>query len=311
MNIDRITPEKRTFIEITFFDGSRFLFLPNYEVNIKNHGMIKMRDLEANAKKQVQGGLQGIRKVILDKRKRNQSKVGIQTIIPGDFIKSWNHFEERVEFREVISTFKKKYVPYLFEIKTKSGKELHATADHMFYCLTSGRYLRSDKLSIGTHLRTNRREVDEVLSVKKYKTLENVYNLEVEGYSNYFAENVLSDGMHLKLDFYKKVNNLITTKKIPMTRMRPGLTLGLTVGSFEVAMAFSGMSGTGSAGGGMGGPPSGGTTTSGSTTSGSTTSGSTTSGSTTSGSTTSGSTTGSSKASGGGHTTGSGGEIQE
>lgn len=118
--------------------------------------------------------------------------IPIEDIREGDNITAYNHRTHRLEFREVRHVFKR---PMPEELLRINGK-LTCTLTHPIYDMERGVYVPAQEMRVGSLMftRTNYEEVKSIEAVKG--TGEYVYNLEVDGLNNYFANGILVHNCH-------------------------------------------------------------------------------------------------------------------
>jgi len=119
--------------------------------------------------------------------------VPIEALQKGDLVWSYDLESERRVASPILRTFVHRNA-LVRELRLASGRALRVTNEHPFYVPECGRYAPASALSAGVELRTfHAGSVGEtsVLSFPERADRTTVYNIEVAGFHNYFAEGVL------------------------------------------------------------------------------------------------------------------------
>ena len=123
--------------------------------------------------------------------------VPIELIREGDYVTAFNHKTRLPEKRRVVHVFKKVAPDYLISI---NNGELLCTANHPIYDANKKIYVEAEKLTLKTRLLSYsvRRQEAYVsqIGIEYHNPSEFVYNLEVEGLNNYFANGILVHNCH-------------------------------------------------------------------------------------------------------------------
>ena len=117
----------------------------------------------------------------------------IEALQDGDLVWSYDHESRRRVPSPISRTFRHRHA-LVRELRLANGNVLWVTKEHPFYVPERRHYAPASSLSTGTELRTfHAGAVGEtsVLSFPKSADRMTVYNLEVAGFHNYFAEGVL------------------------------------------------------------------------------------------------------------------------
>lgn len=135
----------------------------------------------------------------------------IETIKVGEYVRSFSHIKNSIEFRKVVSVFQSR-PQRLVELSLSGGKKIVCTPDHPFWngesyisaCNTKGARI----FSLFTKSKSPRRKKDKTFEfirvdditvfergskefIEKLHKTDTVFNLEIEGNNNYFAEGCL------------------------------------------------------------------------------------------------------------------------
>ncbi len=120
----------------------------------------------------------------------------IETIKVGDYVEAFNHETERIEFRKVTRTFKRRMPLKMMFI----NGNLICTLNHPIYDCRTKTYKAAKNLSFFDELLTiGNCHIDyvKVMGFDYYQGGDGyVYNLEVEGLNNYFANGILVHNCH-------------------------------------------------------------------------------------------------------------------
>ena len=73
----------------------------------------------------------------------------IETVQVGDSVRSYNHQSERIEWRQVVRTFKRHLKSPMVHISLSNGTNLHCTSTHPVYRVDHGEYVPADSLNTG------------------------------------------------------------------------------------------------------------------------------------------------------------------
>jgi len=102
---------------------------------------------------------------------------------------SWNENLKTQEFRKIVATMVSSKDD-IYEVSTKSGKKIKSTGDHPFFVVGTG-YVAAKSLESGMKLVTVE-SYDFVSGVRKIRCGEvPVYDIQVEGTNNFFANEIL------------------------------------------------------------------------------------------------------------------------
>jgi len=116
-----------------------------------------------------------------------ESKEGfkkIQDIEIGDLVNSYDIYNNKMVFSEVVNIFQKESKQYL-----NINDSLKVTAQHPFW--VDNQWKKASDIEINDSLFLNDKSFEKVKSIETVREKVKVYNLQVEGYNNYFANNVL------------------------------------------------------------------------------------------------------------------------
>jgi hypothetical protein len=123
-----------------------------------------------------------------------RGKVAIETLKIGDVVYSFDIDAQQVMSSKVTATFAHANQPVG---KLNVGdRVLNLTANHPLYVANSKQWLRADEINNQDVLlvKSQQNHLEQIKVKQKFKSLEstaNVYNIEVEGNHNYFAEGIL------------------------------------------------------------------------------------------------------------------------
>jgi len=115
----------------------------------------------------------------------------INELAIGDLIQGYNIGEERIKEVKITNVFKHEKQNY-YSVAFKDGSVLKATKDHPLYAEKG--YLKVEDLKVGDRIAKitgDKLEFIEIVKIKKSLFKKPVYNLEVDKYHNYFANNFL------------------------------------------------------------------------------------------------------------------------
>jgi len=142
----------------------------------------------------------------------------ISTLKTGDFVKSFNHNSKKIELKKILRIFKSELKTNLIKIRFSNGSEFMCTPEHPIYDSNSRSYISAKNLNVfhsAVCIREHRilhkepyvnkcypESVEEILDF----SCDYVYNIEVEGNNNYFAEGILVHNCHhLSATSYKSI----------------------------------------------------------------------------------------------------------
>ena len=117
----------------------------------------------------------------------------IQDIAIGDNVKVFNSKREEFTNSRVESISKHNVDGYYEVYIDTASKPLCVTGHHPFYCKKGSKFkwIKVKDLVEGSILFNNKSELSKVKHIKQINKPVTVYNMEVEGIHNYFAENIL------------------------------------------------------------------------------------------------------------------------
>ena len=125
-------------------------------------------------------------------------RVRIEDIQKGDYVTAYNHQERQIEKRKVLRIMKRPAPPMMLQI----GGHFACTPNHPIYDVDQRKYVRAEELSrlnaclleiTGGAVHAG---VIQKVSSEKVCSDGYVYNLEVEGLNNYFANGILVHNCH-------------------------------------------------------------------------------------------------------------------
>lgn len=122
----------------------------------------------------------------------------IETIKEGDYVRAFNHKTNRIEYRQVIHTFKRTAPSRIMKV----GGHFYCTKNHPIYDVEARIYRPADELpQVGTLLFNSHRGVCHAGFIQEIYSNEichdgYVYNIEVEELNNYFANGILVHNCH-------------------------------------------------------------------------------------------------------------------
>jgi superfamily II DNA or RNA helicase len=136
----------------------------------------------------------------------------IEAIDVGDEVFSFDHKEQTLEKRKVVRVFKQPMRP-LVKVTLSDGTHLVCTEEHPIFVYERSEYVACRNIGAGDHVvhmspvRKENRNLFEFLRVDRIEVFEQgdrgenfgndfVYNLEVEGNNNYFADGILVHNCH-------------------------------------------------------------------------------------------------------------------
>lgn len=131
----------------------------------------------------------------------------IETLRPGDYVKSFNHLTNKIEYRKVLRATKRKTPKKLYKVLVQHG--LHSiilTEEHPIYIKGKGyvpvsnikngdTILYEETNSVLREYRVDSIEIQKQEDIKRLQLSDGgnyVYNIEVEVNNNYFANGILS-----------------------------------------------------------------------------------------------------------------------
>jgi len=122
----------------------------------------------------------------------------IESIKAGDYVASFNHDDGYVEYHKVTNTFNN--TSALFTILTTyGGHDIVCTPNHPIFNVGANCYIPAKAMSQGDIVFIKNHGIDCISSIRNHdygKRQSAVYNLEVEGNNNYFANGVLVHNCH-------------------------------------------------------------------------------------------------------------------
>jgi len=112
----------------------------------------------------------------------------IEDIKAGDLVLSYNIRNKRFVSGRVLDAFERETNELII-----INKEIKTTAEHPFFVLNKNKYIDAEDLSVGDILlgSDGSNIVITSLKIERLKEKIKVYNFDVDGYDNYFADNVL------------------------------------------------------------------------------------------------------------------------
>jgi len=117
----------------------------------------------------------------------------IKNIKIGDKVLSYNHKNNKFEFKEVKEIFNRE-VEELYEIETESGKKMLVTKEHPIF-INNSSYLDAENVEVGDEVLVFDKGVTKFEKVKNIKIINKkarVCNLSVKGTENFFVNNILT-----------------------------------------------------------------------------------------------------------------------
>jgi predicted phage terminase large subunit-like protein len=112
----------------------------------------------------------------------------IQSIRPGDLVLSFNHLTQQNEYKKVLAT-REKSANKTIIIETLCHKKIECTPDHRIFA--NGKYTPAVFCRPGSMLFTEN-EMTLIFSLNSQNKEKNVYDIQVEGNHNFFANGILA-----------------------------------------------------------------------------------------------------------------------